>query len=658
MNLESIQVALEDPKMGLEERRLLNKIMIEYANGGFSQTYYDLLKQDYDEIPVSVEKFLDDPYYMGLAGRLLYPKWREEVLLVLDAGNRITEWIVTGGIGSGKSYACRMALAYKLYLLTCMKSPQEFYLLASFTKIYFAFFNVNKILAEEGNYREFTQMLQTSPYFRSICKKPVRQSKWSWETVTDLILPKNLGFVLGSNVTHALGHAVYGGLLDEANFEKGNRSNPAVDTGKGKMYNLYEQVRSRLTSRFQRMGEVAGLLCIASSKFHETDFLEKHIAKVKSDPGTYISNYAVWETKHDWDDSKRFYVVTGDSHHRPSIHDERPNDSDVHGRIVEVPVDFRLDFEKDIDVALRDKAGVATYGLFPFITAREKVHECINTSRSHPYDVDTVFLSVHDKLEPGENGPLIDGFKKTSVLRRVDEIRDRWNPIHHPFMPRYIHVDLAKNQCAAGFSMGCPYDIKKVQRKDKDDTVYRSQDYRIFIDMMIRIEAKLGSEIDFSHIVAFIEYLRRVGYPIEKVTFDTYQSVHSLQMLSKAGFKTGNVSMDRTTGPYMALKAAIYDGRIDYYAYEPFVREITRIHYDSKRGKVDHVEGESKDVSDCVAAVTYSIMQDNDIPIQMDITDKMQLIPSVRRSMEVDPVEEVLPGYHKGLEWFDDWMNN
>lgn len=63
---------------------------------------------DYKDTPVSIEKFLDDPYYLG--GLLcdekgessLYPTWRTELLDFFDPTNQYEEWILGGAIGVGK----------------------------------------------------------------------------------------------------------------------------------------------------------------------------------------------------------------------------------------------------------------------------------------------------------------------------------------------------------------------------------------------------------------------------------------------------------------------------------------------------------------------------------------------------------------------------
>ena len=48
-----------------EERKLALEILEQYANKGSSQLFNDLIYSDYEEIPVDIETFIDDPNYLG-----------------------------------------------------------------------------------------------------------------------------------------------------------------------------------------------------------------------------------------------------------------------------------------------------------------------------------------------------------------------------------------------------------------------------------------------------------------------------------------------------------------------------------------------------------------------------------------------------------------
>jgi len=131
--------------------------------------------EDYDEKPVSPREFLNSTYYLGPFCYSLYPRWKEELLRVLDPRNGINEWILYGSIGTGKTSAACVAQLYKLYLLSCMKSPQKLFGLAEHFPVYFAFFSVTKGKAEDAINAKFQSMMNMSPYFREKLEKNPRK---------------------------------------------------------------------------------------------------------------------------------------------------------------------------------------------------------------------------------------------------------------------------------------------------------------------------------------------------------------------------------------------------------------------------------------------------------------------------------------------------
>ena len=103
--------------------------------------------------------------------------------------------------------------------------------------------------------------------------------------------------------------------------------------------------------------------------------------------------------------------------------------------------------------------------------------------------------------------------------------------------------------------------------------------------------------------------LRGRGFRIDRVTYDGWQSVDSIQILQKAGFKCETLSMDRDTKAYDTLKEKIYAGKVKCYRYEPFLQEMRRL--ELKEGvKVDHPPHiGSKDVTDAVAGAVFMTVQ-------------------------------------------------
>jgi len=211
-----------------------------------------------------------------------------------------------------------------------------------------------------------------------------------------------------------------------------------------------------------------------------------------------------------------------------------------------------------------------------------------------------------------------------------------------------IHIDLAKGKTykggdCAGLCIAHPIMImphihpKSLELlktmgviTDKDNGALKDSVERrgVYIDLMLRLVAPVGGEIQFEDIVTFIEGLISKGIQIFKVTYDGYSSVGEIQRLMNKGILAEEQSVDRTVTPYDTLKTLMYLGLVHGY-YSPVIwRELYDLEK-NKNGKVDHpaiswkrqeqegMDGGSKDVSDAVAGATFTVM--SDMPMDVGI---------------------------------------
>lgn len=74
------------------ERVVFQAIMTELSSTGDSETLRQLWMEDYDQIPVDIDTFLDDPYYLGSSvGDALYPYWRTVFRKIFAPGANVDE---------------------------------------------------------------------------------------------------------------------------------------------------------------------------------------------------------------------------------------------------------------------------------------------------------------------------------------------------------------------------------------------------------------------------------------------------------------------------------------------------------------------------------------------------------------------------------------
>ncbi len=229
-----------------------------------------------------------------------------------------------------------------------------------------------------------------------------------------------------------------------------------------------------------------------------------------------------------------------------------------------IPIEFETEAKRNPETFKRDFMAIPSLALEPYFKRMDLVEQCIDPNRTDPVD---------------EFGNFRPEFKGKPEYRGKPK---NWH---------CIHVDLALKRDATGFAM----------THDEGDIVV--------VDLMMRIKAPQDGEIQFSDIREKIFELRRRGFRIDRITFDGWQSIDSLQILRKEGFKCETLSVDRDTRAYDTLKEKIYAGKLKCYRYEPFLHEMRRL--ELKEGvKVDHPPHiGSKDVTDAVAGAAFTTVQ-------------------------------------------------
>jgi hypothetical protein len=135
----------------------------------------------------------------------------------------------------------------------------------------------------------------------------------------------------------------------------------------------------------------------------------------------------------------------------------------------------------------------------------------------------------------------------------------------------------------------------------------------VFVDFFCRVKAPKLDEISFEKVRQFIVWLRdNAGYPIVRVSYDSWQSIHSIQLLKENGFDVETISVDKTDEPYMDLLNAFTEKRLMKPPHSFLEEELRQLEHDitAARGAVDHPRRGSKDVADSLAgayanALTY-----------------------------------------------------
>lgn len=184
-----------------QEKQEVLKILDEYNDEGKSKTLDALYNEDYEELPVDIDTFLEDPYYCGGStdnGRLIYPYWRNQLRELFKDPNKYQEVAVTGSIGTGKSTMACYGMTYLLYRTMCLRDPVRYFRLTGGSTIVFAFFNNTLDLVNAVGFKTVQDIVLKSPWF-------MERGKVSGTKYLEYIPNKPVRFRVGSTAGHALG---------------------------------------------------------------------------------------------------------------------------------------------------------------------------------------------------------------------------------------------------------------------------------------------------------------------------------------------------------------------------------------------------------------------------------------------------------------------
>jgi hypothetical protein len=533
----------------------------------------------YALLPVDMRTFVESEGFLNSRG-VLYPAVMEE-LRELNSG-KYDEAVLTGAIGTGKSTIALFTTAYQLYVLSCLKDPHRLFSLDPASEIVFAFQSLTKMLAESIDYTRFRTMIEDSAYFTH--HFPFRKSLGS-----EMVFPKNIVVrPLSGNVNAAIGSNIFGGIIDEINFMAVvEQSKNAADGGTFDQANeMYNSIVRRRKSRFMTAGgHLPGVLCLVSSKRYPGEFTDRKQVEAREEitrtgkTTIFIYDRRLWEIKPKGIyGQERFKLFLGDVARKPRILETGTEVAAEDSHLVmEVPEEFRSEFTRDILSAIRDIAGSATFALHPFIVNTEAVAKAFGARQSVLSTQETDFVVARPLLYPKR-------------ILRPDE-------------PRLAHVDLGLTGDSAGVAVGWVEGFAKVPRSDNTFEMMPV----INFDLILEVKPPQGGEIEFENIRRLFYKLREAGMNLKWISFDTYQSADSIQLLRQKGFTTGTYSMDATSIAYDFTKSAFYDGRIRAPLHEKALSEMVRLERNPQTGLIDHPPNFSKDCSDAVAGVVFGL---------------------------------------------------
>lgn len=524
-------------------------------------------------LPVDIVTFVTDPYYLNQA-EYVYPEVLAELRKIYELP-AVDEIVATGGIGSAKTTVAILIQAYETYLLSLLVNPHKTFGLSPSSEIILIIQSLNETLAKEVDYARLRSLIGDSPYFQE-------HFMFDKSLVSKMVFPGRVEIMPVSGLeTAAIGMNVIGGNIDEVNFM-------AIITGgkKGEggsydqAWSLYNSIARRRKTRFARAGvSLPGKLCLISSRKYPGQFTDIKEEEARTNKRIYVYDKRVWDIKPEGTYCGiKFRVFIGDEVRKPYIlgaDDVVPvKDSAL---IDYVPIEFLEEYKADILKSLRDFSGKSTLAIHPYMVEREKVIQCFGKRKSILTEWE------HNLVSDPKLGVIKSRFSDLDCMR-------------------WAHVDLGVTGCSAGLSCVYVPGFAKVIRGGIAELLPR-----IAVDFSLAVPPPKNGEIDFASIRRLLIKLREMGLPIKWVSFDSFQSVDSQQILRNQGFVTGTVSTVTSSLPYDVTKQAFYDGRIESDFHPILQMELLTLERDPKTGKIDHPPGGTKDLADSLAGSVGSI---------------------------------------------------
>lgn len=553
----------------LEQKQLL-KILEEFSDKGYSETLDTIYLVDFKEVPVSIDRFLTDPEYLGESndcGNQIYPGWWDAYHAVFDSQSDVYEVVLSGATRIGKTSTAVSMMCYMTYLLMCYRNPQRYFGLKEVSRATIAFANLTKDLAQGVAFREYNDTLKKSPWFNA-------HGRFTNSATRPIYIPEGnqIELVAASDAAHVLGMQLFACCLDEVNFARAGVKDLTIS--KTHMKHLYDTANARITGTFKLGGKIYGKMFTCSSKNTDNDYLSEHIDKQLDAGNThmYLFDRPQWEVLPKYRFGKEtFHITVGDRYKRGFVVPDE-NDDPAHlkeyeaegYRVLEVPADYKPNFRADYDIALRDIAGISVMGSMGFIT-QEMLTPNISTTRKNPFFMDYYEIGVQDSQT-------LEQFFHAEVV-----------PPELKRLTMNIHIDFAEVSDHIGIAGAVRDGDKNIVDPLTEKKITMPYFKEIF---QVAIGAPRGDRMSFQKVINFIVWLKKSGFNIGIVSTDQYQSSYVRETLSQQGFVCEKVSVDKTEDPYIGLRNLLQDQRLELIKHD--LQEIELINLQRINGVINH----------------------------------------------------------------------
>lgn len=527
----------------------------------------------YEEIPVDIDTFLEDPKYLGNTtnrGKAIYPAWRQALRDIFKDPYKYTTVILTGCIGSGKSTIGVFIGLYCLYMVLALKEPHSYFgIEATQNNIMFIFNNLTLTKAYKGMYGTFMGHCLKSPWFMA-------RGKAVGDVNKQYIPYKRVRFDIASEEYHVTSTDCYCFFFDEANDVLHSEANYQDSMAMQILNAANQRIRSRF--RAKDRSTFFGKSIVISSKQSEMAFLEQYTQDMlnKDAEHTYVFDKPQWEVIPIDLSGQTFNVAYGNKNAKSRIMSKDEDEELVKSQgyqIIKVPIEYRKDFEDNLNRALTEVAGVSISYIDKFFS-REYISNSVDKNRANPFNTDIIISGLKDDTE----------YKDYFHPERLPQSWQEENI--------YMHFDTSTKKDRTGITAVS-------QSKTNPEEIHHM--------FTVYIEAPKNDQICFKKHENFVFYLYdELNWNIKNISSDGFNSAQLKQNFMLHGIDADYISPDRTCIPYLSLQRVLYDGLMKMLNIPLLEKELVELDMDNVKQKIDHPFNGSKDGSDSLACAVQN----------------------------------------------------
>jgi len=572
----------------------------------------------YTKMPVSIDQFIEDPYYLGktYGNKALYPYWKDQLLELYPSPIHTSNpfIVLTGSLGTGKSTFSKICAMYLVHRLDCLQNLHYFGIAGGKNTV-LVFSHRTQSLAQMDFIDSIDMIGKDSPYFTNL-----------WDNGGSRI-PINYA-ADGERSNVGIGSDVIFYNLSELNFINYDNAMDKISTAFG-----------RWDSRFGKAKGYLGHIILDTSSSTDESVVEDYIRNNSYNPLIIRSNRWIIKkhlnqyyqlttgtdknSKDDHKDGSFFRIYTGDSVNGPFIITESKPlkllmDPD---RVLECPLESYANFKLDIVKSLQDEAGISTTSTGKYLDDPTNFLSCCVIPQAHK--------DVFKVSEKNRNDRIIDYIHESVKLIPTDK-------------PIFIHADIGVT--SDYFGVGISYFDKMVRFDPGSDLLLPSYVTPIAFSM----DRNEGEETSIMHFEDLVLELRK-SFNLGCFTYDSFGSRQLKQDLEREGIPVRYLSVDRTDAAYLYFKMLVNNGLWKGPDNSLLKYEITNLKHTN--GIVDHKVGFSKDISDAVIGSIYSCYEMIDVASELLGNNKIDkqnaLLMMVGGNKDTEIIENALKNLFK-----------